>query len=428
MSRVKSLLFGAQTGVGRRLTARSVSEDGQPASDVQSKIAQREGTYFVDVEAPEPPRVRQSGKPIHTNRWVHDSGNAPLSSPEFENIELVLRDGEIKTVLARPDRQGVAFHDWITVTFDVASFMRVVRLPYVTDDDVAEEVSGLLEKIGLHGISSKREHGRYFQKHCWVIGDNFGEFACGHRSGRAMLSISGQGLLHAAIGAVERLHEILGDVDAAGGDVRLTRVDVAMDFFSNGPSHEDVEKAYFDGKFVRQQKHIECPDVWPQFVTHGCKYTKRGRESGLTDYIGSRNSDLFARRYDKGRAEGDPTSNWVRFEIEIKGRDTIIPLDILLRPQAYFCQYPYLKELVGGVADRMETKRKLAEISVSASSRIIKMQFGKYLRVLRALASSDSDLLDELQHDDPDAWPKRLAKTTPKPFIPIHKMSREYPV
>jgi phage replication initiation protein len=432
MSRVKSLLFGVQSGRRAPVTRGLGREDGSPVlSSYSRNLEGRQAACSISTSISEPPRATQGGKPIHANRWVHERFQSPpvvSADSVFEEVELVLKDGDVKKVLTRTDRTGTAFHDWITVTFDVAAFMRFSGVSYVTDDDIAEEMSRLTERLGLHGISAKREHGRYFHKHCWVLGDGFGEFVCGHRSGRAMLSISGQGLLHASVGAMSQLHRALCAIDDAGGDVRLTRVDLAMDFFSGGPTHEDIERAYIDGKFVRQQRHIDCPDVWPQFVTHGCKYTKRGHESGLTDYIGSRNSDLFARRYDKGRAEGDPNSAWVRFEVEMKGRDTVIPLDILLNPQKYFCQYPYLTELVGGVADRLETKRKRAEIAVDASKRIIKIQFGKYLRVLRDLMGDDARLLDELQHEDPDAWPIRLARISPNYILPIHKSTREYPL
>ena len=34
-------------------------------------------------------------------------------------------------------------------------------------------------------------------------------------------------------------------------------------------------------------------------------HTKRGREQGITDAVGVRTGDLYLRRYDKGKAEGD---------------------------------------------------------------------------------------------------------------------------
>jgi len=152
-------------------------------------------------------------------------------------------------------------------------------------------------------------------------------------------------------------------------------------------------------------------------------HTKRGREKGITDAVGVRTGDLYLRRYDKGKAEGDPNSTWVRVELEMKSKDTVLPLDVLVRPEAYFCQYPWLERLQKSFAERLATREKRAEINVEDAKRIIKVQFGKYLRVLRGLADSGDELLRELQSDE-DQWPIRLAKLAPEEFTGFHARHR----
>jgi phage replication initiation protein len=319
--------------------------------------------------------------------------------------------------------ENKVFIDWITITANVDGFLRFNGYKAFTDEDIARVWSELLQEIfgDGFGISKKNPYGLHFHRDSYVIGDGFGVFCIGHRNNRFLVSISGDGWLNVRADAGQKLHELLTRLNEHGAAVRISRVDLAADYFTGGPTHDEFEAAYHRGEFVRQRRHLNSKDAWPNYQVYGCVHTERGRKAGITDAIGVRTSDLYLRRYDKGRELGAPDSEWVRVELEMKSKDTLIPLDVLIVPETYFCQYPWLRDLRNSYATRLEAKRERAQITVDAAEQIIKTQFGKYLRILRQLAESDAALLDRLQHDDPDAWPPRLAKIAPQIFVPLHK-------
>ena len=63
----------------------------------------------------------------------------------------------------------------------------------------------------------------------------------------------------------------------------------------------------------------------------------------MTLFIGSRGSAKYCRIYEKGRQLGDPDSPWVRFEVEYRKADSVLPIDMLIKPGQY---------LTGGIPDR----------------------------------------------------------------------------
>ena len=397
MSKMKRLDDDLRNQRGTRLPARSDSEDGQPQGRVASSKKQ--------ASAP-------SVEPLQANRGVH----------EQDYITLVLADGAVKQVPKRAESSSNVFIDWLTFTANVGALLKLNGYKAFTDDDIASAISLILHDMfgDGFGISTKNGFGMHFHKESFVIGDKMGLFCIGHRNNRFLVSISGDGWLNANPDAAEKLHHFLNQLNDQGGDVRISRVDIAADYYTEGPTHDEFEEAYHRGEFVRQQRHINSKDAWPNYQVYGCTHTNRGLQAGITDAIGVRTSDLYLRRYDKGRQLGDPNSLWVRVELEIKNKDTMIPLEVLLRPETFFCQYPWLRNLRDSTAEKMETKRQRAEITVEASKKIIKTQFGKYLRVLRGLADSDEALINQLQSDE-DEWPKRLAKVAPQLFVPLHK-------
>lgn len=402
MSKMKRVIDAHHNVRGAELPARSAErEDGQHPH--------REKT----IQTVKP----VSAEPLQANRGVH----------EDEYIDLILADGAVKQVPRRSSSENNVFIDWLTFTVNVDAFLKFNSYKSFTDDDIAGAISELMEDFCGEGfgISKKNGFGMHFHKESYVIGDGWGVFCIGHRNNRFLVSLSGDGWLNADANAAIKIYNFLTRLNEYGGDVRISRIDMAADYYENGPTHAEFEAAYHRGEFVRQKRHIESPDSWPNYQVYGCVHTNRGMQAGITDAVGVRTSDLYLRRYDKGRQLGDPNSTWVRVELEMKNKDTFIPLDVLLHPEIYFCQYPWLGSLRDSTAMKLETKRQRAEITVEASKKIIKQQFGKYLRVLRGLADSDEQLLEQLQSDDENAWPPRLAKIAPSIFVPLHLSQRK---
>ena len=359
----------------------------------------------------EPLQALQPASEVPTNRTENDS----------DYISLILADGVVKQELKRSEKDGSVFIDWTTITLRVSSLLSYFSGSF-TDEDIARFLSSKLEEIfgSSFGISKKNNFGLFFHPLSFVIGDDFGHFCIGHKNGRCVISISGQGWANAHQNSAKKLYTFITNLDELGGDCKLSRVDLAADYYVDGPSHSEFEAAYHRGEFVRQQRHINTKDAWPNYQVYGCVHTQRGLDAGITDAVGVRTSDLYLRRYDKGRELGDSNSTWSRVELEMKSKDTLIPFDVLLNPAKYFCQYPYLKNLCASDAERLVSTRLTAEITIEAAKEIVKRQFGKYLRVLRGLAESDEELINQLQSDE-DEWPARLSKIAPQIFVPIHK-------
>lgn len=105
-------------------------------------------------------------------------------------------------------------------------------------------------------------------------------------------------------------------------------------------------------------------------------------------------------------------SLWTRAELELKSTDRYLPLDILLSPSTYFKgAYPALEILANQLNDFVAPEKcqlieKQANINVDKALKIVKHQFGKYIRQFRKFIN-DADLLN-LISSDKDVMPKRL--------------------
>lgn len=100
--------------------------------------------------------------------------------------------------------------------------------------------------------------------------------------------------------------------------------------------------------------------------------------------------------YEKGKAEGLPSSRWVRAEVRLYGKHMEIPLDVLLNPGAYLRgSYSALQDLIKGVCTRLRTIRKHVEVSAEAMVLWMERQVGPALSVLRgAFGDSWSDFCE----------------------------------
>lgn len=98
--------------------------------------------------------------------------------------------------------------------------------------------------------------------------------------------------------------DILGWCDRLGG--RTSRVDLAIDLFYSSLHHSvlgQLDRLPVKGKGRK-------PDL-----THVVK-----DDGGWTVYVGARTSEKFIRIYDKAKEQKDYETDWVRIEIECKGR------------------------------------------------------------------------------------------------------------
>jgi phage replication initiation protein len=401
MSRVKSLLFGVDSSSrAGRLSARSVSEDGQsPCADSSS------GARLDHC----PPSSKTGGT------VESESASTFRRIAEHESISLVMTEtGELKQVMVRKPASGhCAFIDCIRITVGEETWYQTSGLPLVGDDEYIMEASRCLTDIFGFGITKHLQRPRDFYSDSWELGDAFGLVCFGGQTqrGTMLIVIHGSGCLAAKSGWEQRLHEFLSTRAKRAG---ITRVDLAHDCFDGEQVNVDVADRWFDdGGF-------NCSYKAPSHEYRG--NWKRPDGQGRTLYIGKRKNGKLCRVYEKGREQGDGESEWARVEVEFRNTDRVIPFEVLLDPSSYFVgAYPCLQLLSREHSgERLACKQKSAEINVDACIGHIKRTYGKHLKVLRGIFG-DEGLLIKIEADS-DEWPERLRVSDYTwSDVPIHR-------
>jgi len=131
-----------------------------------------------------------------------------------------------------------------------------------------------------------------------------------------------------------------------------------------------------------------------------------GSGKGKTLYIGARTSGKMLRVYEKGRQLGDPTSPWVRVELELRNKSRVIPWEVLTTPTTYLAGgYPCLAFL-STVQDKIRTITKAVQITLGSIQHYLRTAGGKSINVLMQANGEDAEALIEAIRRD--GIPRRL--------------------
>jgi phage replication initiation protein len=232
---------------------------------------------------------------------------------------------------------------------------------------------------GLYGYRSSLDIGGY----CKVA---YGGKA---QRGSVLVSIPGEGCRRIAdFRRVRSWAESLG--------ARITRVDIAAD--DQKSAAVDVcsaIQAWRDGEFTNAGRPPKARIV-DDFESG----------EGRTLYVGARTSGKMCRVYEKGKQLGDRLSKWVRAEVELLGKDRVIPWEAVTDPVTYLAgTYPFFGFL-SLVAERIRTIKRATEISIEAVTSWVRLAAGKSLNVL--LEHFDGDYAGLVCALRRDGVPKRL--------------------
>lgn len=377
MSRVKNDLALDSYGDARRAPARSSREDGRVAR-------------IDDVRGGAPDATPS------TNRG--ETERAPLA--ELERLRIVVTEsGEIKTVLVRVPTAGqCAVIDTLRFTIGEETWCKTAGEELVGDDEYVREASRCFEELLGFGVTANLNRQRDFYTNAWELGDGFGYVAMGG-SGQyetMLVNLTGQGCIAATLGWEGRLYEFLMKTARRP---TITRIDLAHDCMLGEYTVDDADRWFDEGLFTSS---VVAPSV-----EHRGNW-KKPSGKGRSLYVGLRRNGKLCRVYEKGMQQGDESSPWVRFEVEVRNQKRVIPFDVLIDPSGYFVgAYPCLRFFEQAVApQRIDVKRKTAEINVEASVRNIFASYGKYFGVLRPLMGDDA-LLDAITNTSGE-WPERL--------------------
>lgn len=348
------------------------------------------------------------GSPPRTNRG--EKGDQGRST-----VKLVLEDGVVKEITQRRGWGGdTAFIDWVNFTIGEETLgedtiRNVCRVGYddngeideiyeenavpVTDMQVQLSMSRHLINIFGFGITSQRKNGANFYQTSWTLGDGWGMVCHGGQRGTILVMLSGEGCAAAKPGWELRLKTFLENSKRA----RISRVDLAHDDYTGTTYSVDrADQEHTDGLFHIHGRNPDCE--------HRGNW-KNPNGKGRTLNIGNRSNGKFCRVYEKGRQLGDKSSNWVRIEVEFKGKDRIIPFDVLLRPGEYLAAaYPAFG-WINLAQERIFTSQKVTEASIEKAKAWIKHQCGSSLKWLRDILG-DEEFFKELLRDGDPKWAK----------------------
>lgn len=312
--------------------------------------------------APAPPASNTGGKvPTEARR------------PDIA-ARLVLQDGEVLEIPARRGYGGAAaFIDWLNFTCHEDAFS--VRRQGLTDDEVICEVSFWCERWFGFGITCQRDKGANFYERSYTLGDDYGLVCHGGQRGTVLVMLSGSGCAAAREGWEQRVRAFLEKEQTS----RITRVDLAHDCYQGEHTVDDAAAWYDAGMFGCNGRMPDCEQRgnW-----------KRPNGKGRSFYVGNRENGKYLRVYEKGMQLGDATSPWVRFEVELKSVNRLIPFEVLTEPGAYLAgAYPAL-HWVHDRQQRIATTAKTAQINYAAMVDWLKRQCGAALYVLSEIEGS----------------------------------------
>jgi DNA relaxase NicK len=180
---------------------------------------------------------------------------------------------------------------------------------------------------------------------------------------------------------------------------KITRLDLA---------HDDIEGQTFTMKKMAdwyQQGEFNCGGRQPSHTLAG-DWLAEGSPSGRTLYIGKREYGKMLRIYEKGKQLGDTDSPWVRVELELHGKNRIIPWESIIKPGNYLAgSFPCLNFL-STVQEKIRTITKAATISYDSAVENARRGVGKLINVMMKVEGGDAfQVVSELNRD---GYPERL--------------------
>lgn len=304
------------------------------------------------------------------------------------------------TDIIQPD-EPIAHIDWLAFTLTPFEEISDDPIPWLRDHLVA--VFGLAD---VQITSTGKGWNGYSQR--FNIGENaeYGLIAYGGAKQRGTLHVE----LNAKACALVPDWQLIQQWGETN-DAKITRVDLA---------HDDIE-----GETVS----IAIARAWHEageFTTSGRPpeahlYDDLGSGKGKTLYIGNRANGKMLRVYEKGRQLKDPSSPWVRVELELRSKSRVIPWDVLTSPATYLAGgYPCLAYL-SQVQDKIRTISKAVQITLASILQHLRVVGGKAINVLMQENGEDAAVL--INAIRREGIPRRLANYSdflPTVFVTSH--------
>lgn len=284
--------------------------------------------------------------------------------------------------------------DWVSFTFSVSKF---INYSYCEARFISDFSSELKNIFGF-GVTEKRKAGLNFYSSSFELGvNNWGQLCVGGQNGTCLVTIKGQGLLHAQKGWESKLILLLEQLQA-----NITRVDLACDLFYSKYTLDDFLQSYNDGLFkvLARSPSVELRGDW----------VNKDDQKGRTLYIGKKQSGKLLRIYEKGKQLGGTFStlysDWVRVELELSNKGRTIPYSVLSLAGQYLAgAYPALSFLYE-IQSKVKTNKKISHLDLDRSLKIVRHQFGAYIFAFNELYGAQKTI--EILTNGKEKIPPRL--------------------
>ncbi|MBV8380033.1 MAG: replication initiation factor domain-containing protein [Paucibacter sp.] len=280
---------------------------------------------------------------------------------DTKSERLVLEGQRLKVLcaerhVAAAHHQGVVV-DWLRFTFLEAKavHLRTGKYQGLTAEHFARAVASEVAELLGFRVGETRK-GRDFYQHTVLItnsdGAEMGYASAGNdrQRGTVCVNISGAGCTFAAAGWEQRVERYVRELDG-----KLTRIDLALDFFAGETDVVEALECYKTGAFDFQNRRPSNEQAGDWINGHA-----------RTFYVGRRQSGKLLRAYEKGHKYGDMADPWCRVEVEFRNHERVLPLAMLARPAAFFAgAYEYCELLL----HRVDAARiKVGEATASRSA------------------------------------------------------------
>jgi len=239
--------------------------------------------------------------------------------------------------------------DWVRITFREQAVVDVMEALWevfgVGSLDVTDAKGGLL---GFQSCVDFAHRGVRLARYAFG-GDG--------QRGRAMLEISG-----VACERVVAWSELLLFVQ--DHEPRLTRLDLALD--TEAVTLDEALAAFKAGEFNGRGR-----------APTGSLVDDLGSGKGRTLYVGRRGNDRMLRVYEKGKQLGQSVSRWVRVEVELLAKTTLLPLGAIADAEAFFAgSYEWCRRLIDVGGKSPERRKRASVVVLERAIEIARQQVG----------------------------------------------------
>lgn len=309
--------------------------------------------------------------------------------------KLVIEGGKLKFLtqdrqIAAKDHGGVVV-DYLRFTVHRDLICDTAKIPPTTDDENLCRLLAL-KFAGMLGYELGQDRpGRDYYAFTTTVENAFAHevasVSAGGNSqrGTVCFTLKGEGCTHALPGWEYRVHAFFERLQA-----KITRIDLARDFYAGEVSIAESVAAYQDHAFSYQKR-------LPSITQYGDWINGHSR----TFQVGKRESGKLCRVYEKGHQFKLMDDPWTRVEVELRSVNRVIPWDALLKPGAFFAgAYEFCNWLIHHhEVIKVKTCLKVAEAGVQTAVNWMKRVVAPTL-VQFASALPDFDWLTEMVLDN----------------------------